>query len=123
VLLHPPFAVSTADAYGWLAGDRGAFAPEAGVLDPARLTTWEGLVAVAANDFEQPVGARHPEILGAMEALRSHGATIAMLSGSGSTVFGVFDEAPDLRILEQKTGMRATLTRSASRVVSVRRVE
>jgi len=123
VLLHPPFAISTADAYGWVAADRGTYVPEARILDPAQLTTWEGLVAVATNDFEQAVGGRHPEILAAMETLRAHGATIAMLSGSGSTVFGVFDSAPDLSILEQKTGMRATLTRSASRVVSVRRVE
>jgi 4-diphosphocytidyl-2-C-methyl-D-erythritol kinase len=123
VLLQPAFSVSTADAYGWLAGGRGDYVPESDVFDPSTLTTWEGLVGIAANDFEGPVGARHPEILSAIEVLRARGAIIARLSGSGSTVFGVFDATPDLRALEQETGMRAILTRTASRVVPVRRVE
>lgn len=123
VLIPQSFGVSTAEAYGWLAADRGTYAPEADVIDPASLTTWEGLVAVATNEFEPVVGARHPEILRAVEALRANGASIAMMTGSGSAVVGVFDAAPDLNRLTSETGLRAVLTRSASRVVPVKRVE
>ena len=123
VLLLQPFGVSTAEAYAWVAGDRGGYSPESEVLDPALLATWEGLVAVATNEFEPVVSARHGEIARAVEALRSRGASIAMMSGSGSTVFGMFDAAPDLGTLSEVTGLRALLTRSASRVVPVKRVE
>ena len=123
VLLQPPFGVSTAEAYGWVSRDRGAYTPVGEVLDPTSLTTWEALVAIAANDFELVVGARHPEIARAVEALRARGAAIAMMTGSGSTVFGVFDSAPDAGLLEQATGMRALSTHTASRVVPTKRVE
>lgn len=43
------------------------------------------------NDFEPPVLRRHPEIGRARDALTGAGAQAAMLSGSGSSVFGVFD--------------------------------
>jgi 4-diphosphocytidyl-2-C-methyl-D-erythritol kinase len=123
VLLMPRFGVSTAEAYAWLGIDRGSYLPRADVVDPALLTTWEGLVAVATNEFEPVVGSRHVEIPRAVEALRSHGAAIAMMSGSGSAVFGVFDTAPDMNRLASETGLRGVLTRSASRVVPVKRVE
>jgi len=41
------------------------------------------------------------------------------MSGSGSTVFGVFDEPPDALELERATGCRVLLTRTAERVVPV----
>ena len=123
VLLMPAFGVSTSEAYRWVSGDRGPYVPAASALDPSLLTTWEGLVAVASNDFEPVVGARHGEIPRAVEALRATGASIAMMSGSGSTVFGVYDAAPDMEGLCSKTGLRGVLTRSASRVVPVIRVE
>ena len=97
LLAIPPFAVNTAEAYGWVAAARreGTLPmhgdPE---LDARALGAWPALARVAANDFEPVVTARHPEIATAVDALRAAGATIAMMSGSGSTVFGVFDGSP-----------------------------
>ncbi|MHB1263620.1 MAG: 4-(cytidine 5'-diphospho)-2-C-methyl-D-erythritol kinase [Gemmatimonadaceae bacterium] len=96
VLVIPPFAVNTAEAYGWVAAARAAGelplhadAP----LDARALGTWDALARAAANDFEPLVAARHPEIATAARALRDAGATVALMSGSGSTVFGVFEGA------------------------------
>ena len=52
------------------------------------------MIAAAENDFEAPVFAAHGELREIKRSLQAHGAEIALLSGSGATVFGVFaDEA------------------------------
>lgn len=48
------------------------------------------------NDFEAPVSVAHPQIAGIKEQLYGHGAVYAAMSGSGSTVFGLFDKEADL---------------------------
>lgn len=42
------------------------------------------------NDFEEPVFRQHPEMAGIKEALYEGGALFASMSGSGSTVYGLF---------------------------------
>jgi 4-diphosphocytidyl-2-C-methyl-D-erythritol kinase len=42
------------------------------------------------NDFEAPVFRHHPEIKSIKEALYQQGALYAAMSGSGSTVYGIF---------------------------------
>jgi 4-diphosphocytidyl-2-C-methyl-D-erythritol kinase len=44
------------------------------------------------NDFEIPVFATHPQIKNIKLALYEQGAIYAAMSGSGSTVFGIFDK-------------------------------
>ncbi|MFZ1528757.1 MAG: 4-(cytidine 5'-diphospho)-2-C-methyl-D-erythritol kinase [Ferruginibacter sp.] len=44
------------------------------------------------NDFEAPVFAAHPAIKKIKETLYSHGAIYAAMSGSGSSVFGIFEK-------------------------------
>jgi 4-diphosphocytidyl-2-C-methyl-D-erythritol kinase len=45
------------------------------------------------NDLETVTVSRHPEIAEIKNRLLSHGAAGALMSGSGSTVFGIFEEA------------------------------
>jgi len=45
------------------------------------------------NDFETPVFETYPEIKKIKEALYKSGALYASLTGSGSTVYGIFDKA------------------------------
>lgn len=96
LLVLPSFGVSTGEAYGWLAAWRESAlpAPEAtGVLDPVRLQSWDELARLARNDFEPVIAARHPDIVRAADWLRGVGCAPAMMSGSGSSVFGVL--SPD----------------------------
>jgi 4-diphosphocytidyl-2-C-methyl-D-erythritol kinase len=90
VILMPAFPISTKDAYAWLAHDRGTYEPRSTVIQPAEVDTWENIAAVAMNEFEPVVTRRHPEITAYIDALRTSGALPAMLSGSGSAVFGVY---------------------------------
>jgi len=48
------------------------------------------------NDFEQSVFALHPEIAAVKERLYQLGAVYAAMSGSGSALFGLFAQRPDL---------------------------
>jgi 4-diphosphocytidyl-2-C-methyl-D-erythritol kinase len=121
VLLIPSFGVSTADAYGWLSTDRGSYLPVASVLQPDSLATWESLAAIATNDFEGPVGARHSEIGELIARLNADDATIAMMSGSGSTVFGVFDA--EAAFDPSGSNAKAIRTRTSDRVRGVEVVE
>jgi len=52
------------------------------------------------NDFEAIVVPTYPEIGYIKETLRALGARYAGLSGSGSTVFGIFDEDADAKMAE-----------------------
>ena len=45
----------------------------------------------ATNDFEETVCKHHPEITEIKQRLLSAGAVYAAMSGSGSTVFGLFE--------------------------------
>ncbi|HEY4216292.1 MAG TPA: 4-(cytidine 5'-diphospho)-2-C-methyl-D-erythritol kinase [Gemmatimonadaceae bacterium] len=119
-LVVPGFPVGTADAYGWLSTDRGRYVPEAHVIAPESFATWESAAAAAANDFESVVARRHPVLTEYVEALESAGAALAMMSGSGSTVFGVFDDAPTRGALSNFGTVPVTLTRTAASVARVR---
>jgi 4-diphosphocytidyl-2-C-methyl-D-erythritol kinase len=99
-LVIPSFGVSTKEAYGWWDA-RGRTSP-AGV----------------ANDLQPPVAAQHPEISRLVNALRRAGATSAAMSGSGSTVFGLFDRRADAEEAAGtlfRPGRRALVTRTVNR--------
>lgn len=119
VLLVPAFGVNTAEAYGWLSSrPHSATTAETGILEPASLATWDGLAAVATNDFETVVAAHHPVLAALVDALEGSGCAPAMLSGSGSVVFGVLpDGVSELpRVIDPCVTL---ITRSATRVEPV----
>jgi 4-diphosphocytidyl-2-C-methyl-D-erythritol kinase len=122
VLGIPDFAVSTAAAYGWLAERRPGRAAAATQVVAADLSEWEAVARLAQNDFEPVLRARFPAIGETVESLRAVGATIAMLSGSGSAIFGIFDVdavtvgADSLEALRSAT---SSLTRTSAAVAPV----
>lgn len=88
VLIFPPFGIATADAYRWLDDmrEKGASASSSGFLPG----TWLGRSVPLSNDLEPPIVERHPVIGKLKDRLMKTGAPMAAMSGSGSTVFGVF---------------------------------
>lgn len=92
-LVMPPVHVSTAEAYR---GVRPASA-ERSLKDLISLPVaeWRSYVK---NDFEESVFKNHPEIRGVKAALYEAGALYASMSGSGSSVFGIFSKKPVLGI-------------------------
>jgi 4-diphosphocytidyl-2-C-methyl-D-erythritol kinase len=119
-LVLPRFSVSTAEAYGWLDADRARARPvpqpNAESLRRAA-RDWDLLADVATNDLQPPVAARHPVIDSYCAALQTEGARIAMMSGSGSAVFGLFTEQPDVAALARACDAPTIVTRVPARVV------
>lgn len=97
VLVNPGYGVDTKWAYQELAATRTSVRPLSKAqqeLDRQSRMGWVQLIAAAENDFEAPVFATHGKLREIKQSLQDHGAEIALLSGSGATVFGVFtDEA------------------------------
>lgn len=119
-LAIPSFTVSTADAYRWIE-DLPVRNPAAATVRLDDLGSWSGVAALARNDFERVVGVRHPEIGRLKRALAAAGARIACLSGSGATVFGIFDLPPDGAALESSLRCPVLLARTAMQVVATER--
>lgn len=114
----PGVGIATEDAYGWLDADREhVAAPALALPPPEELSGWESLAELAANDFEAPVFRRHPEIREARD-VAAHGATLALLSGSGDAVVGIYPAADArdraARTVVEECGFRVVRTRTLS---------
>jgi 4-diphosphocytidyl-2-C-methyl-D-erythritol kinase len=106
LVVLPPFGVNTAQAYGALAAARQAAGRPAPV---AKYTTadwdrWEAVAARQINDFEPTVFAEHPELAAVRALLAAAGARVARMSGSGSTLFGVWGPGAVLPEIELPAG-------------------
>jgi 4-diphosphocytidyl-2-C-methyl-D-erythritol kinase len=111
LLAVPSFGVSSADAFGWYAEQKGARRPGTrATLAIGRALEWKTIAALAANDLEEVVAEHHPEIGALRDALRREGAMIAQMSGAGSTVFGVFDASPSRLAVDGIARVIATST-------------
>jgi 4-diphosphocytidyl-2-C-methyl-D-erythritol kinase len=94
VIVHPGFSVPTAAAYALLDRERPDSVGEADPDAEAIIAAYGGEVRSwpFANSFEPFVGgSRRPEIPKAKEILLGAGAAFASMSGSGSSVFGIFE--------------------------------
>jgi len=59
------------------------------------IETWKNELT---NDFEEPVFKKYPEINNVKDHLYKVGAIYASMSGSGSSVYGIFEEDKDVRL-------------------------
>lgn len=90
-VIKPDIAVSTPEAYSLAKPSTPAVSLKKIIRQPVE--EWK---ACMVNDFEKSVFAKHPVIGAIKEALYEKGAAYASMSGSGSSVFGLFKEPPGL---------------------------
>lgn len=95
MLVKPPFGVGTKEAY---AGIKPAI-PKLSLLDSIQQSSdrWPDYIV---NDFESSVFQLFPEIAEIKSKLLNHGAVYASMSGSGSSVFGLFKNEPQLTAVD-----------------------
>jgi len=122
VLLIPGFGVSTPDAYAWY--DRDHEMGHGVGREPQYVPgPWPSRAAQMINDLEGAIARHHPEIDQMKAALRRAGAIAAAMSGSGSTVYGLFQRRHDAATAVSKlsgSGWRVVLTHSLGRAEYVR---
>ncbi|MBL7683215.1 MAG: 4-(cytidine 5'-diphospho)-2-C-methyl-D-erythritol kinase [Flavipsychrobacter sp.] len=97
-LICPQVHISTAAAFKMIT-------PKPASIDLQKLPElpieqWKDVVS---NDFEAPVFTQHPELASIKEQLYAQGAIYSSMSGSGSTVYGIFykDEKAMIKTLLQ----------------------
>jgi len=88
----PGFPVGSAEAYRLLDRMRPGDSEEADPAAEALCAAYYGDPKLwpFANSFERFVAAEHPEISAILSKMRESGASFSSMSGSGSSVFGVF---------------------------------
>ena len=118
VLVIPGFGVSSADAYKWYDEER-ELARGPSTREPQHVPgPWPSRAAQMIHDLEAPIARHHPEIDQMKLALRRAGALAAAMSGSGSTVFGLFQRRRDAVTAVERlsgAGWRVVLTESLDR--------
>ena len=90
VLVKPDIFVSTKDAFANIIPMKPNHSLKEIIRMPVE--TWR---ATMKNDFEESVFKKYPEIAAIKDKLYDMGAIYASMSGSGSSVFGIFREQVD----------------------------
>ncbi|AWV98085.1 4-(cytidine 5'-diphospho)-2-C-methyl-D-erythritol kinase [Arcticibacterium luteifluviistationis] len=91
-VVNPNIHISTAEAYGAITTSL----PKNALMDAIKkpIAAWKGIIT---NDFEEPLAKKYPKIGAIKKQLYTLGACYASMTGSGSTVYGIFDKEIDTK--------------------------
>ena len=89
LLIKPDVSVATASAYRYVNPKMPELSLRESLLKP--ISEWKNCVA---NDFELSVFKQYPALAEIKQSLYEIGAVYASMSGSGSSIYGIFDEMP-----------------------------
>ncbi len=93
VVAKPDFDVSTKYVYENLHANELKYHPDTdGMVESIKAGDLKAVAAHMENVLENVTVTVHPEIQELKELMKSHGALNALMSGSGSSVFGLFEE-------------------------------
>jgi 4-diphosphocytidyl-2-C-methyl-D-erythritol kinase len=96
VLIMPPVQISTSEAFRGVKPTAVKHSLMELIEKP--VAEWKNYIK---NDFEQSIFKNHVMIRWVKAALYEAGALYASMSGSGASVFGIFETTPDLSELEK----------------------
>ena len=94
LVVKPPIGMSTAEAYRQVTSHPEAEGELTSLLEQP-IEQWRELIV---NDFESVVFAHYPELATLCDTLYRHGAIYAAMSGSGTALYGIFDDNPLLDV-------------------------
>ncbi|MCL2106708.1 MAG: 4-(cytidine 5'-diphospho)-2-C-methyl-D-erythritol kinase [Oscillospiraceae bacterium] len=98
LLAKPDCAISTAEAYAAIDRRPLEHPDSARALYHAWRGEWNALFPLCANVFEQVIDL--PVLDRIRRVMREHGALLAQMSGSGPTVFGIFEAGAETNALK-----------------------
>ena len=91
VLVKPEFNVSTVEAYSMIKPEHPEISLDELLKEPVE--KWKNIIF---NDFEKGVFEKFPFIKNIKQHLYEKGAVFALMTGSGSAVYGLFEQPVDL---------------------------
>ncbi|MDH5474822.1 MAG: 4-(cytidine 5'-diphospho)-2-C-methyl-D-erythritol kinase [Cyclobacteriaceae bacterium] len=89
IVMKPDIHISTAEAYVGVT-PKPLKPTVKDIIENSPITKWRDLLH---NDFEDSIFPNHPEIESIKKELYKKGASFASMTGSGSAVYGIFEEA------------------------------
>ena len=95
LLINPGFPIETKWAYEQVSTSREAILPinpSLKAIQDGKFGSWDDLTCLMENDFESALFPKFPILEGLKTDLLTLGAEAALLSGSGSTMLGVFSD-------------------------------
>lgn len=98
LIVSPGIHISTSDAFSNITLSEQTVTCEEIVKLP--IEHWRSLLV---NDFENTVFPKHPELSEIKEQLYDIGALYASMTGTGSTLFGIFEQRPNFSSLSSLT--------------------
>lgn len=97
VIVFPNIHISTPEAYAGVSPKKPKENLKSLIAQP--IATWKDHVI---NDFEASIFPKYPLVKELKEYLYAKGAVYASMSGSGSSLFGIFEHAVDLTEIRHK---------------------
>ena len=87
ILVNPGIHINTGWAFTQLKPEQPTVSLKEIIQQP--VSEWKNFLI---NDFEKPVFQQYTEIAAIKDCMYNSGAVFSAMSGSGSTVFGIFDK-------------------------------
>lgn len=99
LVVKPDINISTREAYDSLDSVDSLFHPDIDALESSiiKKESLDKTVLHMGNSFEGPVSEKYPVIWDIKAVMEKNGALKAMMSGSGPSVFGIFDDEDMVR--------------------------
>lgn len=95
VLVCPGIHISTKEAFGNI--EPSSHGPSTLDMVGQAIETWRSSLV---NEFEKTVFPLYPQLSDTKDQLYEMGAQYASMTGSGSTIFGIFEHTPDMELLQ-----------------------
>ena len=123
LIIHPRVHINTSEAFGWLKEDerkkeqQGHHVPQhmnkhSDDLLDTPVEKWSG---VFINDFETPVTNRFEPVKKALQLMKNSGADYIQMTGSGSSVYGIFEKTGNTLKDSKMTEMAQKAAEKASK--------
>lgn len=110
-IVKPEISVSTKEAFAGIHPKKPqACCRDIVMKEPVK--NWRGMLR---NDFEETIFKLHPQLADIKEKLYADGALYAAMSGSGSALFGLFSEKPQLSAYEESMTFACSMRGAAER--------
>ncbi|KYO67283.1 4-(cytidine 5'-diphospho)-2-C-methyl-D-erythritol kinase [Thermovenabulum gondwanense] len=103
LLVKPPYFVSTKEVYSRLNVGNIKKRPDTmGTIDKIKRADVRGIAEGLCNVLEEVTFKMHPELERIKEAMKERGALGSLMSGSGPTVYGIFESLKDAQKAAEK---------------------